>query len=153
MQALRVPVFVATSALNVSPAGAVVLSTILATTLHEALRLLSVPLTVPSPTSGFYSSFWLGLGWGAAEVVWGTLQGFEQLALYRDVLGDAPQRECGACAWEDGGESDFPPDEPLDEVEDEEEVLLEEEELERRVEALENMGARRGELVSCGKSS
>lgn len=123
------------------------ISTIIGTTLHEALRLLSVPLTVPSPTSGFYSSFWLGLGWGVAEMVWGTVQAFEQLALYQDVLGDAPERGCGACAW-DAGISDFSP-EGMDEeeAEAEEEAILEveEEELERRVEALENMRARRGE--------
>lgn len=138
------PAFVATSALRVSPAGAVILSTILSTALHEALRLLSVPLTVPSPTSGFHSSFWLGLGWGTAETVWGIVQGWEQLALYRDVLGDAAPQECGACAWDadDAEEAydDFP-------EEAEEEVLLEEEELERRVEVLENMRARRGELT------
>lgn len=149
MQALRVPTFVATSSLRISPGSAVVLSTIISTALNEALRLLSVPLTTPSPTSGFHSSFWLGLGWGTAETVWGIVQGYEQLALYQDVIGDAAPQECGACAWdadpdlEDETYDEFP-DSPVSE----EDVLLEEEELERRVEVLENMRARRGELTS-----
>lgn len=142
------------SALRISPVGAVVTSTIFSTALHEALRLLSVPLTIPSPTSGFHSSFWLGLGWGTAETVWGIVQGWEQLALYQDVLGDAAPQECGACAWDaeaEAAEAELELDESYDEFPvAEEEVLLEEEELERRVEVLENMRSRRGKLgTSC----
>ncbi|EJT51925.1 hypothetical protein A1Q1_06848 [Trichosporon asahii var. asahii CBS 2479] len=147
VQALRVPTFVATSSLRISPTAAVILSTIISTALNEALRLLSVPLTTPSPTSGFHSSFWLGLGWGTAETVWGIVQGYEQLALYEDVLGDAAPQECGACAW-DAEDADETYDEFPDSPVGEEEVLLEEEELERRVEVLENMRARRGKLPS-----
>lgn len=139
------PTFVATSSLRISPTAAVILSTIISTALNEALRLLSVPLTTPSPTSGFHSSFWLGLGWGTAETVWGIVQGYEQLALYEDVLGDAAPQECGACAW-DAEDADETYDEFPDSPVGEEEVLLEEEELERRVEVLENMRARRGKL-------
>lgn len=81
----------------------------------------TLPMIAPSPTSGFHSSYYLGLGWGIAEAAWGIVQGWEQLTLYEDVL--VP---------------------PLEEVRDEVDEM-DEAELERKVEALERMRARRGE--------
>jgi hypothetical protein len=59
--------------------------------LYELLRLASIPLVTPSPTSGFHSSYYLGLGWGLAEVIWGIVQGYEQLSLYEDVMKPEPR--------------------------------------------------------------
>jgi hypothetical protein len=115
----------------------------------------TLPIIVPSPTSGFHSSYYLGLGWGLAEVTWGIVQGWEQMSLYEDVMtpeldagmeesktqglglvdGEASEEEEGQ-----GGESQYTfygMDEAARQVE-------EEAELERKVEALERMRGRRG---------
>ena len=97
-------------------------------------------MIAPSPTSGFHSSYYLGLGWGLAEAIWGIIQGWEQLCLYEDVLkqqsgegGEGLGLIMQEAETDEGYISDF-------ERQDE----LEEQELERKVEALENMRERRG---------
>lgn len=141
VQTLRVPVFVVTSWVGLSTQATVIASTVLYAAGHEAIRLISVPLTIPSPTSGFHSSYWLGLGWGLAETAWGIVQGWEQLALYEDVVKPHD-------AW-DAGESGLvtvPEDVELlrgeiDDDDEEDDVA----ELELRVQVLERMRARHGE--------
>lgn len=93
----------------------------------------------PSPTSGFHSSYYLALGWGAAETVWGIVQGWEQLALYEDVMRPEEGKVVGL-GLEDGVRAEEMPVEEMDEEE------MDEVELERRVEILERMRARRGKL-------
>lgn len=131
-------------------------STTLHTLLHELVRLSTLPLIVPSPTSGFHSSYYLGLGWGVAETAWGIVQGWDQLALYEDVMrpsDDEERRETSSKG--ERGERRLLLEDPADdgvpeEVDAEgaeggaEEVELDEAELERKVEILENMRARRG---------
>lgn len=137
-------------------------SRILHSTLHEALRLLTLPLIVPSPTSGFHSSYYLGLGWGVAEVTWGIVQGWEQLALYQEVMPgpdriylpdeedhdddedgqERAKREGMLSAVEERDEEES--DREIEEEEDEEEDVLDDSELEKKVEILERMRARRG---------
>ena len=119
-------------------------STTLHSGLHELVRLATLPMIAPSPTSGFHSSYYLGLGWGIAEAIWGIIQGWEQLSLYEDVLtqdrsdGEGLGLIMGESAdYEDHGHTaDFERQEELEEAE-----------LERKVEALENMRERRGELA------
>lgn len=138
-------------------------SRILHCTLHEALRLVTLPLIVPSPTSGFHSSYYLGLGWGVAEVAWGIVQGWEQLSLYQEIMpssdklylpdeedhadGEDEQerakRESMLSAVEERDEEES--DRDIEEGEDEEEDELDESELEKKVEILERMRARRGD--------
>ena len=124
----------------------------------------TLPLITRSPTSGFHSSYYLGLGWGIAETVWGIIQGYEQLALYADIMqAEEPTRwnnvlglkmENGEGEDEDaeGRGMDSPRAVFLDAMSiDEEQVALmaereDEAELERKVEVLERVRARRGEL-------
>jgi hypothetical protein len=100
-------------------------------------------MIAPSPTSGFHSSYYLGLGWGLAEAIWGIIQGWEQLSLYEDVLKQDQGEEDGE------GLGLIMHDEQQDEREGgvsyfERQDELEEADLERKVEALENMRERRG---------
>lgn len=142
IQALRVPTFIAVSWLPFGGQTVVVLSTVVHTVLHEATRLVSVPLTIPSPTSGFHSSFYLGLGWGVSQTAWGIVQAWEQLCLYEDVLTDAPE---DVTCWDDGesGLTTVPEDQALLTPED---AMIQDEEdaaeLASRVEILERMRAR-----------
>lgn len=121
------------------------LATTLHSGLHELVRLATLPMIAPSPTSGFHSSYYLGLGWGIAEAVWGIIQGWEQLSLYEDVLkhesGEAEAGEGLGLIMHEEGEAG---DGYVSDYERQDE--LEEAELERKVEALENMRERRGEL-------
>lgn len=140
------PIFVATSWFPLSTPWTVFISTVVHAIGHETIRLVSVPLVIPSPTSGFHSSFWLGLGWGLAETAWGIVQGWEQLALYEDVIKNATL----SSAWSDGGESGLatvPEDDELDDEEDDEERMQDEDELELRVQVLERMRARHGKCM------
>lgn len=140
--------FIAVSWLPLSGTLAVVVSTVAHVIVHEACRLVSVPLTIPSPTSGFHSSFWLGLGWGVAEAAWGIVQGYEQLSLYEDLSDPWIVAEL-----ED--QSDNDEERNLCTVPEEDDTLLDPEdetganddleELEHRVEILERMRARAGE--------
>lgn len=130
--------FVAVSWLPLSGPSAVYLSTTLHALLHEATRMVSVPLTIPSATSGFHSSYYLGLGWGVAECAWGIVQGWEQLALYQD---DDEQPFCDdACAEEcmdPEGPVDLDAEDPDDDDDDDDL-----DELEHRVSILQKMQAR-----------
>ncbi|KAE8539373.1 hypothetical protein D1P53_004473 [Cryptococcus gattii VGV] len=161
VQTVRVPIFVVVEWFGFSSTAIGYISRILHSTLHEALRLLTLPLIVPSPTSGFHSSYYLGLGWGVAEVTWGIVQGWEQLALYQEVMpssnriylpdeedhdddGDEQERAkregmLSAVEERDEEESDI----EIEEEEDEEEDVLDDSELEKKVEILERMRARR----------
>ncbi|KIY35017.1 hypothetical protein I305_02582 [Cryptococcus gattii E566] len=161
VQTIRVPIFVVVEWFGFSSTATGFISRILHSTLHETLRLLTLPLIVPSPTSGFHSSYYLGLGWGVAEVAWGIVQGWEQLALYQEVMpssdriylpdeedhdddGDEQERakrEGMLSAVEERDEEES--DREIEEEEDEDEDVLDDSELEKKVEILERMRARR----------
>lgn len=74
--------------------SASILGTALHVLLRNALRISAIPLlrlTVPDDTAmyrapAFRRLWWLALGWSLAEVTVGIEQGYETLALYRDVL-------------------------------------------------------------------
>ncbi|OXC70802.1 hypothetical protein AYX13_00785 [Cryptococcus neoformans] len=161
VQTTRVPIFVVVEWLRFSPTATGFISRMLHCTVHESLRLVTLPLIVPSPTSGFHSSYYLGLGWGVAEVAWGIVQGWEQLSLYQEIMpssdklylpdeedhadGEDEQerakRESMLSAVEERDEEES--DRDIEEGEDEEEDELDESELEKKVEILERMRARR----------
>ncbi|WWD19652.1 hypothetical protein CI109_104114 [Kwoniella shandongensis] len=185
VQTIRVPIWVMVCWLGFSQSATTFLSTAFHSIIHELLRLSTLPLIVPSPTSGFHSSYYLGLGWGAAEVTWGVIQGWEQLALYREIMRpsrqpialdpeaqepdteaqeqDAPTRRKGPRSPQNGeddgkiesmlssvtersDEEREDEHEALDEEEEEEEEedrLKDEADLERKVEILERIRARR----------
>ena len=75
-----------------------ILSTTLQTTSNLLLRQLAIPiLLIPyysehlaqHPTwkgDAFKRVWWVALGWAAAEAVVGVKQGYESIALYKDVL-------------------------------------------------------------------
>jgi len=124
-------------------------STTLHSTIHELLRMATLPIIIPSPTSGFHSSYYLGLGWGLAEVTWGIVQGWEQMSLYEDVMtpeldsGMEESKVQGLGLVEDSdGESGY----TIQGMNEVDRQLEEEAELERKVEALERMRGRRGKL-------
>ena len=125
----------------------IISSTTIHTLIHELLRLATLPIVVPSPTSGFHSSYYLGLGWGTAEVAWGIVKGWEQLALYQDVM--RPEVEPETNGKEALGLKITPDDEEdLEEGQDDSAIELrkqleEEEELFRKVDVLERMRSRR----------
>lgn len=109
----------------------------------------TLPIIVPSPTSGFHSSYYLGLGWGLAEVTWGIVQGWEQMSLYEDVM--TPELDSGmgeskiqglGLVDDSDGESGY----TIQGMNEVDRQLEEEAELERKVEALERMRGRRGKL-------
>ncbi|KAK8853236.1 hypothetical protein IAR55_003938 [Kwoniella newhampshirensis] len=91
VQTVRVPTWVVVCWFGCSQTTTTFLSTALHTIVHELLRLSTLPLIVPSPTSGFHSSYYLGLGWGAAEATWSVVQGWEQLALYQEIMRPSRQ--------------------------------------------------------------
>ncbi|WRT70208.1 uncharacterized protein IL334_007203 [Kwoniella shivajii] len=86
VQILRVPIWVVISWFRFSQGQTTFWSTSLHAIIHELLRLSTLPLITISPTSGFHSSYYLGLGWGVAEVTWGIIQGWEQIELYKEVM-------------------------------------------------------------------
>ncbi|KIR29166.1 hypothetical protein I309_01752 [Cryptococcus deuterogattii LA55] len=160
VQTIRIPIFVVVGWFSFSSTATGFISRILHSTLHEALRLLTLPLIVPSPTSGFHSSYYLGLGWGVAEVTWGIVQGWEQLALYQEVMPSSnriylpdeedhddedeqerAKREGMLSAVEERDEEES--DRDIEEEEHEEVDELDDSELEKKVEILERMRARR----------
>ncbi|KAL1409091.1 hypothetical protein Q8F55_005915 [Vanrija albida] len=148
VQSLRVPTWVGVSWLLLSNSWTIVLSTVVHAILHEGIRLVSIPLTIPSPTSGFHSSYYLGLGWGVAEAAWGIVQGWEQLELYRDLLEPERWDEEAALTEEPdeinghNGLATVPETESLLVAAEEEAYLEDEAELALRVEVLERMRAR-----------
>lgn len=164
VQSLRVPTWVGVSWLLLSNSWTIVLSTVVHAILHEGIRLVSIPLTIPSPTSGFHSSYYLGLGWGVAEAAWGIVQGWEQLELYRDLLEEERWDEEAPLCDEpaeigngngngngSNGLATVPETEALLVADAEEQQYLEDEaELALRVEVLERMRARQGALEPAG---
>ncbi|KAG8931322.1 hypothetical protein FRC02_002870 [Tulasnella sp. 418] len=63
------------------------------------------PDWIPYPDTqddAFRQVFWFALGWALVEVVWSIAQGYEQLALYRDVLDG----ERDKTKWETGSDDD-----------------------------------------------
>lgn len=86
--------FTFASALLPHPLSENVLGTTLHVLLRNSLRLSAFPLlhlAVPNDTAmyratAFRRLWWFALGWSLAEVAVGIVQGYEMLALYRDVL-------------------------------------------------------------------
>ncbi|TFK48220.1 hypothetical protein OE88DRAFT_1647215 [Heliocybe sulcata] len=94
---LRIPLFTLASALLPSyPATSTLLSTALHVALQTALRTSSFLLVgleirkdIGNPhwhDPAFLQAWWLALGWALADVSVGIAQGYNQIALYRDVL-------------------------------------------------------------------
>ncbi|KAG8946911.1 hypothetical protein FRC04_011338 [Tulasnella sp. 424] len=107
---LRIPIYTLSTCFHsFTNAFTVALSTILSIALEEGLRLgalviLGLKLDDP-PASGseewdetwprtgdaaFQKTFWVAVGFAIVEVGWSIAQGYEQLALYRDVLPPSP---------------------------------------------------------------
>ncbi|KAG8897083.1 hypothetical protein FRC01_011488, partial [Tulasnella sp. 417] len=107
---LRIPIYTLSTCFNSCTSSiTVALSTVLSIALEEGLRLgalviLGLRLDDP-PASGseewdetwprtgdeaFQKTFWVAVGWAIVEVGWSIAQGYEQLALYRDVLPPSP---------------------------------------------------------------
>jgi hypothetical protein len=107
-------------------------------------------LSAPSPTSGFHSSYYLGLGWGIAEAIWGIIQGYDQLALYEDVMtpeGGDEEASTHVKFQEDDQYADSDATSVEEERYSAENERADEAELERKVEVLERMRERRGEAT------
>jgi hypothetical protein len=76
------------------PTATSVLGTALHVILRNALRTAALPMLALATPGGFATFhapafrrvWWLALGWSLAEVTAGIAQGYEMLALYRDVL-------------------------------------------------------------------
>ena len=98
---LRIPLYSLSFALSLpfpslSPALPIFLSTALHTIVATFIRLLALPILLIQhhmlfsyPTwhdPAFWRVWWVALGWAAAEGVVGIKQGYEGIALYRDVL-------------------------------------------------------------------
>ncbi|OBZ74378.1 hypothetical protein A0H81_05511 [Grifola frondosa] len=93
---LRVPLYTLFSALFTSPISAVLLSRTAHAFLTQFLRISALALlrvrhemVYPLPTwhdTAFRTIWWLALGWALAEAAVGIAQGYEQLALYRNVM-------------------------------------------------------------------
>ncbi|KAH9837737.1 uncharacterized protein C8Q71DRAFT_754227 [Rhodofomes roseus] len=93
---LRLPLFTITSSLLKSPIWNTLLFNILHVLLSQLLRLSAFPvlsirhkMDYPLPTwkdPAFSRVWWIGLGWGLADVAVGITQGYEQLVLYREVM-------------------------------------------------------------------
>jgi hypothetical protein len=102
----------------------------------------------PSVSSGFHSSYYLGLGWGVAEVAWGLVQGWEQLKLYEDVLQEPRVHDEDALEFEGDGLTPIAEQSGMDQGDDSsllsDRIEQDEAELERKVEILERLRGRRG---------
>ncbi|TFY67414.1 hypothetical protein EVJ58_g1633 [Rhodofomes roseus] len=93
---LRLPLFTITSSLLKSPIWNTLLFNVLHVLLSQLLRLSAFPILsirhkmdYPLPTwkdPAFSRVWWIGLGWGLADVAVGITQGYEQLVLYREVM-------------------------------------------------------------------
>jgi hypothetical protein len=91
---LRVPLHSLFYALVPCTLPAIFLSTFSRILLHNLLRVASFPILLVHmdhiyPTwhdPSFRRVWWIALGWSFAEVIVGVAQGYEQIALYRDVL-------------------------------------------------------------------
>lgn len=144
VQSLREPVWVISSSLT---SYTTLTSTTVHTLIHELLRLSTLPIIVPSPTSGFHSSYYLGLGWGTAEVAWGIVKGWEQLSLYQDVMRlevepESNGKEALGLKLNPDDEDDLEEGQADSAVELRKQ-LEEEDELFRKVDVLERMRSRR----------
>jgi hypothetical protein len=84
--------FTFAGALLPHPTATSVLGTALHVVLRNGLRTAALPLlAIPGGPATFHAPafrrvWWLALGWSFAEVAAGIAQGYETLALYRDVL-------------------------------------------------------------------
>ena len=93
---LRIPLHTLFSTITPWTIPSILLSTFCHSLVHNILRLSSFPLLLVRqymshiyPTSldpSFRRIWWIALGWSFAEITVGVAQGYEQIALYRDVL-------------------------------------------------------------------
>lgn len=93
---LRLPLFTITSSLFSSPLWNTLLFNVLHVLFSQLLRLSAFPILgvrhkmeYPLPTwkdPAFSRVWWIALGWALADVAVGVTQGYEQLALYREVM-------------------------------------------------------------------
>ena len=99
--------FALAGALFPHPLSASIIGTTLHVLLRNALRVAAFPLlqlAVPdgaamSSAHAFRHLWWFALGWSFAEVAVGIVQGYETLALYRDVIvPEGRAREVAAAA-------------------------------------------------------
>jgi hypothetical protein len=99
---LRLPIYTLFSFVS-SPPLTILLSTTTHVLLRNLLRLAILPvleirhgMDYPMPTWqdwAFRRVWWIALGWCASEAIVGIIQGYEQIALYRNVL--IPHSEVG----------------------------------------------------------
>ena len=92
---LSVPTFTAATTF-LSPVPAQILYSVITVLLKNLLRISALPILgvqhhsgrrpIEFDTPAFARVWWVALGWSLAEVTVGISQGYEQLALYRDVL-------------------------------------------------------------------
>ncbi|KII90064.1 hypothetical protein PLICRDRAFT_174858 [Plicaturopsis crispa FD-325 SS-3] len=93
---IRIPLFSFFSFVIRRPTPTIIISTVLHVVINNLLRLSTLALLLvrhqmeyPYPTwrdHAFYRVWWIALGFSLAEVTAGTVQGYEQISLYRDVL-------------------------------------------------------------------
>ena len=93
---LRLPLFSLISSLVKNSNSAIILHASSHMIIHNLLRLAILPILgirndvhhrFPTHTDyAFFRVWWVSLGWSSAEVVVAIWQGYEQLALYKDVM-------------------------------------------------------------------
>ncbi|KZT68028.1 hypothetical protein DAEQUDRAFT_728293 [Daedalea quercina L-15889] len=109
---LRLPLFTATSRIFHSPIWNTLLFNILHVVLSQLLRLSAFPILnirhrmdYPLPTwrdPAFSRVWWIALGWALADVAVGVTQGYEQLALYREVMVPEDRVQDVLVRWKSG---------------------------------------------------
>ncbi|CCM00702.1 uncharacterized protein FIBRA_02742 [Fibroporia radiculosa] len=93
---LRLPLFTLASSTISSPVWQTILFNVVNAPLSQLLRLSALPvlrirheMQYPLPTwrdPVFQRVWWIALGWALADVTVGIMQGYEQLALYKEVM-------------------------------------------------------------------
>ncbi|THH12432.1 hypothetical protein EW146_g7707 [Bondarzewia mesenterica] len=116
---LSTPLYTLASAV-LPPLPSTLISTALHVLLRTFLRLAALPLLRirhhmdyphPQPADpAFWRVWWLALGWSLAEVAVGVAQGYDQLALYQDVLVPAARvHELGSLTQDGAQSKQLPP--------------------------------------------
>lgn len=112
---LRFPLFALCSAIIPNAVSQVVCFNALYVLLSQTVRLAALPLLhvrhemqYPLPTwrdPAFHRVWWVALGWALADVSVGIAQGYEQLALYRDVMVPHEKVRDAVAQWQNTSRS------------------------------------------------
>ncbi|GBE86960.1 hypothetical protein SCP_1002050 [Sparassis crispa] len=109
---IRVPLYSLTTSLLPWPITGTVLFHVIYVFLNQLLHLSALPILrirhqmiFPLPTfqdPAFHRVWWISLGWAAVEVAVGIAQGYEQIAMYKEVM--VPEDEVRALLtdWRNG---------------------------------------------------